>query len=274
MPHDAVTDALVTQWQVIADLAADLTDEQWHAASILPGWSNGDIVAHIIGTESMLDGRDVAAIRDVAALAHVHNPIGELNERWIDHFRAAPPAEVRAALGEIVAARTTALRAMSQEDFDVETATPAGMDSYGRFMRIRIFDCWMHEVDLRESTDGWPTSAMADDDGSPAAWAVDEIAASLPFVVGKRAGAPEGTTVIIDLTGAAARRIRIAVIGRAGLVAAFDDGDASADVTLTLDTIDLARLVGGRSTADPASVAISGDAALGERIVGALDYVI
>ena len=29
--------------------------------------------------------------------------------------------------------------------------TPAGPDTYGRFMRVRIFDCWMHEQDIRRA---------------------------------------------------------------------------------------------------------------------------
>ena len=31
------------------------------------------------------------------------------------------------------------------------TATPAGPDSYGRFMRVRDFDCWMHQHDIRDA---------------------------------------------------------------------------------------------------------------------------
>ncbi len=61
LPLDEVTAGLIAQWAAIADVAGGLTDEQWSAASVLHGWTNADIVAHIIGTESMLDGRDVEA---------------------------------------------------------------------------------------------------------------------------------------------------------------------------------------------------------------------
>ena len=30
-------------------------------------------------------------------------------------------------------------------------ATPAGPDTYGRFMRVRDFDCWMHLQDIRDA---------------------------------------------------------------------------------------------------------------------------
>ena len=154
LPKVELTEALVAEWATIAEVAAGLGDEQWSAPSVLPGWTNADVVAHIIGTESMLDGRDVAASPTISALEHVRNPIGELNEKWVEHFRPKSRSEVLAALDEIVGVRTVALNAMSQNDFEAEALTPAGPDTYGRFMRIRVFDCWMHEIDLRDATDG------------------------------------------------------------------------------------------------------------------------
>lgn len=269
LPAEPIVDALIAQWQTLDDVVSALSDEQWSADSILPGWSVADIVAHVIGTESILEGRDVTAARDVSALEHVRNPIGELNERWLDHYRESPRADVMEAFREIVGVRTEHLRAMTQEQFDSDALTPAGQDTYGRFMRIRVFDCWMHEIDLRDSTGG-----SAPSDEGPAGVALDEIAASLPFVVGKRAATPKGSCVLFVLEGLAARRIRIYVDDRAAKVDQFPDGDDSADVMLTVDSIDLARLAGGRTSADPSRVAIAGDDEIGRAIVGALNYVI
>ncbi|MDL9937319.1 maleylpyruvate isomerase family mycothiol-dependent enzyme [Gordonia sp. ABSL1-1] len=268
LPAAPITEALTAQWRTIQTLAEALDERQWHTPSVLPGWSQADIVAHIIGTESLLAGRSVDPVPDAPAADHVRNPIGELNENWVQHFRDQSRAQVLAALDEILQVRTAALTAMSQQQFDEPTVTPAGPDTYGRFMRIRIFDCWMHEIDLRDVLDG---SVPADP--NPARWAVDEIATSLPFVVGKRAGMPSGTRVLFEITGLAARTVRVEVGDRAAIVDAFGDGDR-ADVTLTVDTVDFARLVGGRRGADPGTVDIAGDRARGERIVGVLDYVI
>lgn len=269
LPLAEVTEGLIAQWAAIADVAAGLTDEQWSAASVLPGWTNADIVAHIIGTESMLDGRDVEATRTVSALDHVRNPIGELNEKWVDHYRPTPRAEVLAALDEVVTVRTKALKAMTQEQFDAPSMTPAGADTYGRFMRIRIFDCWMHEIDLRDGTDGSAVTHSV-----PASLALDEIGASLPFVVGKRADAPKGSKVLFDVTGLSARTVRVLVGDRASLVDEFDGGDASADVRLRIDAANLARCAGGRRDAAPEAVEIEGDAALGNAILDRMNYVI
>ncbi|WP_439029278.1 maleylpyruvate isomerase family mycothiol-dependent enzyme [Gordonia terrae] len=269
LPIDEVTAALIAEWGAIRDLAGSLDDESWSAPSVLPGWTNADIVAHVIGTESMLDGRDVEATRTVSALDHVRNPIGELNEKWVDHFRPKPRAEVIDSLDEIIGVRTERLKAMTQDEFDAETMTPAGADTYGRFMRIRIFDCWVHEIDLRDGTDN-----PAVTDPPPAKWALDELCASLPFVVGKRADAPKGSKVLFDVTGLAPRSVRIAVADRAGVVDEFDGGDSAADVRITLDGVNLARFAGGRRDADPSRVVFDGDEALGQAILSRMNYVI
>lgn len=267
---DAITSALIAEWSVLRALAGQLTDEQWSAPSVLPGWTNADIVAHIIGTESMLDGRDVAAADDIADREHVKNPIGELNERWADHFRARPRPEVLAALDDIIETRTAALTVMSPEEFEADAVTPAGPDTYGRFMRIRVFDCWIHEIDLRDAlADGSTPTDPASADA-----ALEEISSSLPFVVGKRASAPAGSTVRFEITGLAPRDVRIAVDGRATLVESFADGDDAADLTLRVDGVELARLVGGRRDADPGTVEVTGDEALAKAVIDRLDYVI
>ncbi|NMO01206.1 maleylpyruvate isomerase family mycothiol-dependent enzyme [Gordonia sp. TBRC 11910] len=266
VPIDSVRTALIDEWARLRSLASQLDDAAWYGPSILPGWSTGDVIAHIIGTESLLDGRAVPDV-DISDAAHVRNPIGELNERWLTHFRKSSRQQVLDAYDEIIAVRTGTLNAMSQNDFDAQTATPAGPDSYGRFMRIRTFDCWVHDIDLRDSL-RLPAPAQS----AAAEWGITEIFASLPYVVGKRASAPSGTRVQVDVTGAATATARIYVGDRAGLVDDF--GSAAPDVTLRVDAVDLARLAGGRSSADPTSVTADGDTALAQTIVAKLNYVV
>ncbi|GAB19226.1 hypothetical protein GOEFS_077_00180 [Gordonia effusa NBRC 100432] len=266
VPINDVRAALIEQWGVLRTLAGQFDDEQWSRPSVLPGWSVGDIIAHIVGTESTLAGRAVPDI-DVSDAAHVHNPIGELNERWLRHLASSSRTQLLDAYDEIVAVRTATLNAMSQSDFDVEALTPAGPDTYGRFMRIRIFDCWIHDVDLRDSVRLGPPTQQA-----PATWAIAEVFASLPFVIGKRAGAAPGTKVRIDVTGAASASAYVEVAQRARLVPDF--GSATPDLTLIVDAVELARLVGGRPTANPAAVDVVGDADLAARITRSLNYVI
>ena len=264
--------ALFSSWDVVDQLLTDVPDATWTSPTPLPGWCVHDVVAHVIGTEAMLAGiptpePDV----DVSTLDHVRNPIGVMNECWVRHLGGETAADVLRRFRDVTAERREALTAMSDDDWNAVTATPAGPDSYGRFMRVRIFDCWMHEQDIREA---WSLpSSDTDLETSTARLALDEMVTSMGFVVGKLGKAPDGSRVAIELTGPLRRMIRVAVDGRAKLV---DDFDAAPTTTIRLDGLQFTRLAGGRpmATARPTAIDFVGDAEVGRRIVDHLAYVI
>ncbi|MFT4199449.1 maleylpyruvate isomerase family mycothiol-dependent enzyme [Gordonia sp. (in: high G+C Gram-positive bacteria)] len=262
---DSVIAALNEEWAALRELFGTLSDDQFAAPSVLPGWSNADVLAHVIGTESLLAGRPLPE-HDVSGRAHVRNQIGELNEKWLDELRGRDRSTLLADFDAITAERSTSLAAMSEEELAAETMTPAGPDSYARFMRIRVFDCWIHELDVRDGLGLTPPLTAG-----PAAVAVDEAAASLPYVLAKRVGVPPGNTVAFALTGLVDRVLVVEVGERARLV---PPGGAAPDVALDLDTCDFFRLIGGRRDADPASVRVVGDRELGEQIAANLAYTI
>ncbi|HEU5150193.1 MAG TPA: maleylpyruvate isomerase family mycothiol-dependent enzyme [Iamia sp.] len=270
LPKDPTVAALREELAAIDALLADLDDAEWRTPTALPGWDVQANVAHIIGTESILAGRPTPPTDvDVAALPHIRNDIGSVNEPWVLALAPLAPAEVREQLRAIVEERTAALAAMSEEEWDAEGFTPAGMDTYGRFMRIRVFDCWMHEQDIRDAV-GRPGHL----DGPPVELALDEMATAMGFVVGKRAGAPDGARVTLALTGEAARDIHVVVDGRAAVVPTLD---APASVVVTTDVHTFTRLAGGRTSwaaIDQDLVTITGDRALGEQILANLAYTI
>ncbi|OBA65377.1 hypothetical protein A5633_00250 [Mycolicibacterium elephantis] len=271
LDKSAVLTGLFAVWDDIAALAAGLDDAQWQAPTPLPGWSVRDVVAHLIGVESMLQGVDTPdADVDVSALEHVRNDIGAMNERWVRGLRQISPAELLERFRAVTADRREALTALSDDDWNAVTMTPAGPDSYGRFMRVRVFDCWMHEHDIRDAI-GQPV-ADAELARPAAELALDEMAASMGFVVGKRGGAPDGSRVSIELTGPLARTINVAVAGRAQVVDDFGGGAPTS--TIRLDGLLFTRLAGGRTPLDHGAVAYGGDEAVGRRIVEHLNYVI
>ena len=117
---------------------------------------------------------------------------------------------------------------MGEDDFSAPSWTPIGQADYRRFMQIRVFDCWVHEQDVRDAV-GRP----GHEDGPVAEQAVDEIVRALGYIVGKKAGAPEGSSVTIELTGPVARSIHVAVDGRAAVVDRLPgaaDGDGGARI--------------------------------------------
>lgn len=269
LDKNGVLAGLFASWEAIERQLAGQHAQGWQAGTSLPGWRVHDVVSHVIGTESMLLGIPTPeADCDVAALGHVNNDIGVLNECWVRYLAAETPEDMMARFGDVTAQRTTLLTTMTDEAWNAATLTPAGPDSYGRFMRIRTFDCWMHAQDIREALN-LPATA-ADLGGADARQALDEIAASMGFVIGKRGKAPDGARVELELTGGLTRSIRVAVDGRASVVDDF--GGAEPTTVIRVDGLHFTRLCGGRVS--PGDVEIVGDQAVGRQIVENLAYVI
>jgi uncharacterized protein (TIGR03083 family) len=269
MPKDRIVDALTSEWDAIAELMDGRPEGEWALASTLPGWTVQDVMSHMIGTELMLSGETAPeAAEDPKTLDYVRNDIGAMNERWVDSMRALSPEQMMERFRQVTGSRGATLRSMTQDEFDAPSWTPAGQGDYGRFMQIRVYDCWLHEQDMRDSLD-----VPGHESGAPAEVVVDEITLALGFIFGKKAAAADGATMTIQLVSGVERTINVAVIGRAQVV---DHLDSPADVTLRVDSGLFARLAGGR--VDPAEsldqITISGDAELGGRFVTALPYTI
>lgn len=269
IPREPLVDALDQQWLSIAELLAGLPEDAWTTPTALPGWSVQDVLAHIIGTESSLLGDKPAdSATDFSALSHVHNPIAVFNEQWVDMLRGHSPEQLLARFDEVTERRRKALAAMSQEDFDAPSWTPVGQGTYARFMQIRVFDCWMHEQDIRAAVD-----KPGHDGGPRAELSIDEIERGLGYIIGKLGGAPQGSSVTISLTGPVHRDMHVRVDGRATVVDALSDPPTT---TIALPSTLFARLAGGRDQADThrEQINVSGDTALGEQIVHNLSFTI
>jgi len=261
-----VVELLDREWSDIAGLLAGLTDEEWSRPA-LPGWDVHDVLAHLIGTERSLTG---AALPDVPSDpgAHVRNDIGRLNEAWITALRDRAHADLLADFRAVTAERLASLLAMSVEEFNAPSWTPAGNATYARFMQIRIFDCWMHEQDIRTAV-GRP----GNEDGAAARQSLEEVVLGLGYIVGKRGRAPDGSSVLIRLGGPIERDLAVVVGGRARVVDAIN-GEPTA--TLTLSSSEFMRLAGGREDAHAAQAAIElgGDLALARQLATSLAYTI
>lgn len=271
IPKERTVAALAEVWTSLRELLGEIEPAQWELSSPLPGWTVQDNVAHMIGTEAMLLGRPAPEVTiDRERLPHVQNDIGEFNEIWVESLRSARPVDVLTLFTECTTERIDALGAMSQEEWDAESFTPAGRDSYGRFMQIRVFDCWLHEQDIRDAVGrpGHETGLAVD-------VTLDELTTALGFVVGKRAGVESGRSVRFELTdgGAVVRTIDVEVGERARVVPALT-GEPTVGLTMPVGV--MTRLGGGRVA--PAEVRdrieIGGDAELGERVLANLTYTI
>jgi uncharacterized protein (TIGR03083 family) len=262
-----VVGALHDVWDHLLDLGSELSESEWDRSTRCPGWTVKDLYAHVLGTESMLLGRQAPEV-EVGEVAHVRNDIGRINEAWVAAWRARPPAHLLDELRSAIDDRRAALSAMADEAWDEVGFTPAGQDTHGRFMRIRVFDQWIHEQDARTAL-ARPGHLR----GPAVEVTLDELGASLGYVVGKRAGAPDGSAVRVEVTGPTERTFDVVVDGRAALV---EELDRDPDVTLRVPLPVLIALAGGREGADPAdpTIAVIGDEALGRRVLEHLGYTV
>jgi uncharacterized protein (TIGR03083 family) len=266
---DSTVDLLRQEYGSIERVCSSLAVDQWDAQTCLPGWTVRDVLSHIIGAEAMLSGEEAPTV-DISHLEHMQNPIAEANEVWVESMRSLTGAQMLARFADVTTRRVAALDAMTQADFDAPSWTPAGHnETYGRFMRIRHYDCFMHENDIRLAVGVPPKEAVDDLDS-----AVREVATGLGYIVGRRAGIPDGSRVRIDLTGPMTRTFLIAVDGRAAVVDAFDQAPT---VGLEMPVTLFLRLTGGRNdqSSRPAEeISFSGDRTLGEQLVANLAFTI
>lgn len=271
------------EWAELAALGAQLTDDDWSAATACPRWSVADQYAHIIGTESALlrqaDAADLLlAVRPdgppaPAAGAHVRNDIGEFNEAWVAALAAHGRDAVLARFAEVTAARLKFLEPMTEDDFESPSWSPIGQVSYRRFMQIRVFDCWVHEQDIRAAV-GKPGHQT----GAPAEQSVDEIVRAFGYLVGKRARFPEGSSVTATLTGPVHRTLHAEVHGGRGRVVSALEGTAT--VTVSLSSEAFTRLACGRIGPEAVlsgtfgDLQLGGDEELGRRLLANLSFTI
>lgn len=269
-----LTELLSEQWDAIAALVTGLDENQWRTSTALPGWTVFDVVAHVVGTESWLLGERPPAHdpltpkADVRTLPHVRNETAVLNEIWVDRLRPLSGERLLEMFHDVTRRRRAALHALGDVDWQAQTQSPIGLVSYGRFMRVRLFDCWMHELDIADAL-----GVEVDEGGQRGEFAFTEFLGSIPRIVVKKGEAPQGARITFSLTGPLARSLHIQVADRANYVDAFD---SSPTVDIHLPAADFVRLGGGRTTADQHvdRITISGDQELGQRLVRNLAFTI
>jgi uncharacterized protein (TIGR03083 family) len=264
------TAALAETWGSLAEVCHELSATEWLLPTECPGWSVQDQLGHIIGVERSLLGQDPPQW-DAPLGDHVKNDFAAMNEKWIAARRERPGAAVLAEFREVTEARLAALDALTGEQWATVGFSPVGEVPYAEFMNVRVFDCWVHEQDTRLALDRpGGSGGMASD------IALGRVQSAMPFVVGKKASAPEGTVVRFSVAGPGDddRRFDIGVeSGRARLLT----GGAVPTVTLVMSSIDFTRLGCGR--ADPGTVeseggvGMEGDLALGRSFLSAMNFM-
>jgi uncharacterized protein (TIGR03083 family) len=268
---EPVVELLATEWRSLDELCAGLSAAEWGRPTDCPGWTVQDQLAHVIGTESMLAGeRPPTPPPDLVAAPHVHTDIGRLNEAWVASLRAEPPAAVLSRFRAITEVRLEQLRSRSTEDFDAIGPSPVGQVPYREFMDVRVMDNWVHEQDIRRAV-GRPGHRS----GPVVEQSLARLVPAMAFVVGKKAAAPDGMSVVFDLTGETPRRFAVVMSGGR---AALAEVPPSPTVTLRVDAEAWWCLALGRrdgpAMRSAGVVEIQGDQQLGERVIDNLTFMV
>lgn len=266
----AVIDGLEEVWASMIDACGQLDADQWGLPTDCPGWSVRDQVSHLIGIEHILLG-DPAPEPLPRVPPYVKNPIGEMNEAWIESRRQTPGPEVLAEFVAVTDRRLAELRGFPPERFEEIGWSPIGQVPYRDFMETRLLDSWTHEQDVRFALD-----RPGGRNGAGETLVLDKCAGAMSFVVGKKVGPPDGTSVLFEVIGALGRPVPVVVeAGRAHLRA---EVPAEPTVTLAMDQEAFWRLGLGRVSADEVlssgQAAVSGDAALGQQVLASMNFMI
>jgi uncharacterized protein (TIGR03083 family) len=266
----ALVEQLDQVWSSMSELGGWLTEDDWKRPTEVPGWTVQDNLAHIAGIEASLLGRGAPEHAVPEDLPHVKNDMGRSNEVFVDSRRSRTGAEVLAEFREVTGERLEQLSRYDAAAFGAETWTPVGPGTVRDLLPFRIFDSWVHEQDMRRAV------GRAGDLDTPVAVVVlERIAGTMPFVVGKKAAAPDGATVVFELGGPLARSIPIGVEG--GRARLLDAVPASPTTRILTDTETFARLACGRLDPDAELAAghvhVDGDEDLGRRVVQNLNFL-
>ena len=263
--NQQLVDMMEHVWRSIGELCDGLTEAEWKTPTDCPGWSVQDQVSHLAGSETgILGDPDPDHTPSEEALAHTRSEQGQRNEIVVDFRRPWAGAQVLSDFRAKTARRVEFLRSRSDDDFATEMQTPVGQAPMSEFISIRIMDAWVHEQDIRRAV-----NRPGHYDSPAAAHALNRIIRAMPFVAARRAQAPDGATVVMDISGPAGRLISIGVDGGRGRE--LDSAPDSSTVRISLDAETFGCLGCGRWNPDDVlqsgKVSIEGDTALGESIV-------
>ncbi|WP_306332282.1 maleylpyruvate isomerase family mycothiol-dependent enzyme [Streptomyces sp. KL118A] len=256
-------DAWTHSVEAISELVSPLAEGEWNWATPCPGWSVRDIVSHVIGLdcEMLGDPRPIHTLpRD---LYHVQTEGQRYMEMQVDVRRHHTAPEMTSELEYTIIRRSRQLRNESREPATKIRGPLGSEQTLELAMRLRAFDVWVHEQDLRT------TLRKPGNLDSPGAYVTrDLLLQGLPKVVGEKAGAPANSAVVFDVSGPVEflRTVRIDADGKGTVDNAPSLGPLA---TLGLDWETYFRLACGRVTY--ASVAdrvkVEGDHELADAIL-------
>ena len=250
----------------MARITEGLSREQWATPTECPGWDVADQLVHIIGIERQIEG-EAPPGGQVSDIAHVKNPIGEWNEQWILSRRPGGGDKAREEFIEVTQRRIHSLSKATPDDFASLTWTPVGERPMAEMITIRLFDSFMHELDIRRALHVEP-----DPDGLGEQVSIERALLAIPGVLGRGNFLEVGESLVVDVVDRPQSDHSWANQDGRVVVA---DGEIRARIALPAQVL-LLRFAGRISTdmalASP-GVGLDGDVELARRFLDAMNVV-
>lgn len=256
---DALVDAWLDAITSFEQTVMQISDHDFAAASLLPGWTVGDVVAHVAALEAELAERDMPDHEPAwEELTHADDPFSQYTERGVDARRGWPPALVRGELREVIDERTEQLRSVRAGD--IVTGIRGRAMPVEQQLRMRCFDIVVHEVDVRDAL-GLPGPHL----GAGARVCIEQMAGGLGYVFAKKVAARPGQVLHMIVPDWLDVWVAMGEDGRAHV---SEPGEAT--VTITVPVEQFLRLAAGRG-GDTGSAVVAGDPALGREVLAHLN---
>jgi len=252
-------------WSSMEEVCLQLAPDDWARPTDCPGWSVKDQLAHICAVESVLLGRPPAPEVPIDA-PYVRNEMGQVHERELICRRGRSPEQLLDEYRDVTAERGKVLASWTEEEWNEEAQGVLGVAQRTRIIGIRVVDVFTLEQDIRVAT-GKP-GHMA---GDVARFVFGQMAATMPFVLGKRAQASEGESVVFAV-GPPGETFAVGTSGGRG--ARLEQLPADPTVRMDMDGEVFLRLTAGRwspkRVVEERRLRVSGDKDLADRILAGM----
>jgi uncharacterized protein (TIGR03083 family) len=177
-------------WDRVVDEVTTLSDADWTRDTALPGWRVADLVGHLSGIQVFFDSGTVEQPPDGWEPPAGASPL----DAWAEAAVAARREWLREqVVTELAHARNGHVSRLAEvEDWDAPTPGPVGETTEAGLFAVRMFDVWVHLQDLRMAVG---RDVEVQDISQAAAIAHRYVWDRVPWLYGKRVGAPEGSSL-------------------------------------------------------------------------------
>jgi uncharacterized protein (TIGR03083 family) len=214
--------ALEETWTGIDVLLASLEDEQWALPTPNTEWDIKDLAAHLGGLESMFLG--FPQPEPPEGWSTGHTGLHQATSLGVAARKPWSTAQVLDELRSASRAQLDRLQGLDDAGWQEPTMGPLGMTSVTNFADIRLSDLFVHLLDLRFAL-GLPLHSPAEE------LAESLVVARVVRLTGwgavKGAGLPDGTWILLEVTGPGGTTADLVVTDRRGTLVDPEPGATS-----------------------------------------------